>query len=95
MRASNGVTSLSRRRRAGDPMDSYDRLPADLRRWLADAALPWSPCSALRLWRRLARENGGDRGLMLSRLTEIEARNLSRDRLSVARLATKSPAPGL
>ncbi|WP_260349929.1 DUF6525 family protein, partial [Alloyangia mangrovi] len=39
------------RRREGDVMSAYDRLPPELRAWLAQAALPWSPRSALRAWR--------------------------------------------
>lgn len=34
-----GATSLRRKRRRGDPMRDYDRLPPELRCWLADAAL--------------------------------------------------------
>lgn len=44
-------TSL-KRRGSGDPMTRYDRLPPELRGWLATAALPWSATSALRVWRR-------------------------------------------
>ena len=60
-------------------MDRYDRLPAELRRWLAGAALPWSAGSALRLWRRLDRETGGDVARMLRRLELAERRMLARD----------------
>lgn len=63
-------------------MDHYDRLPPLLRRWLAGAALPWSPQSALRLWRRLHRETGGDTAAMLHRLDQAQARLLTRDRLT-------------
>ena len=42
----NLVTSLRRRRRSC-PITQYDRLPPELRHWLAQAALPWSPVSAL------------------------------------------------
>ena len=41
----NLCSALSRHRKARsarDPMAEFDRLPADLRRWLAGAALPWS-----------------------------------------------------
>ncbi|EPX75592.1 DUF6525 family protein [Salipiger mucosus] len=61
-------------------MAAYDRLPPELRRWLAGAVLPWSPRSALRLWRRLAADHGGDAAAKLARLSEIEARTLARDR---------------
>ena len=53
-----GATPLPARRRASDPMRIYDGLPPDLRAWLANAALPWSPQSCLRLWRRALREEG-------------------------------------
>jgi len=52
-----GVTSLSARRRTRDPMDAYDALPGQLRNWLSQAALPWSPISAKRIWNR-ARAQG-------------------------------------
>lgn len=74
----NLASSLARRGR-GRPMDRYDRLPAELRRWLAGAALPWSAASALRLWRRLHRETGGDTVRMLHRLELAERRMLARD----------------
>lgn len=76
--AGNLATTLARRGR-GRPMDRYDRLPADLRRWLAAAALPWSAASALRLWTRLQRETGGDTALVLHRLELAEQRMLARD----------------
>lgn len=77
--ASNLATTLKRRRR-GRPMDRYDRLPPELRRWLAFAALPWSPQSILRLWARLLRETRGDVVAALDRLDLAEQRMLARDR---------------
>ena len=62
-------------------MAEFDRLPPDLRRWLAQAALPWSAASALRLWRRTLTE-GGDSMLALARLDRAERATLARDRLS-------------
>ena len=76
--AGNLATSLKRRGR-GRGMDRYDRMPPELRRWLAHAALPWSPASALRLWRRLQRDCGGDAEAMRRRLDLAEARLLARD----------------
>ncbi|NDV49505.1 MULTISPECIES: DUF6525 family protein [unclassified Salipiger] len=65
------------RRREGDVMSAYDRLPPDLRAWLAQAALPWSPRSALRAWRgALARTGCADAAA--ARLSAIEARHLER-----------------
>lgn len=77
MRA-NLATSLRRRRRSC-PITQYDRLPPELRHWLAQAALPWSPVSALRLWRKLLDETGKDPEAARARLDMIEARMLMRD----------------
>jgi len=35
-----GQSSLRGKRRSGDPMSAYDSLPAPLRLWLSEAALP-------------------------------------------------------
>lgn len=74
----NLATSLRRRNRPR-PMERYDRLPAELRQWLAGAALPWSPQSALKLWTRLCRECGGDSEAIRRRLERAEARLLAKD----------------
>lgn len=74
----NLVTSLRGRARPR-PMERFDRLPPDLRIWLSQAVLPWSPHSALRLWTRLRRETGGDLARMLERLNQAEQRLISRD----------------
>ncbi|MEO1001245.1 MAG: DUF6525 family protein [Pseudomonadota bacterium] len=73
-----GQTNLRRRRRPGDPMQSYDALPAPLRRWLSEAALPWSPASVGRIWRR-ALAAGKSPDEVLSTLSTLEARQLARD----------------
>jgi hypothetical protein len=71
----NLATTLRRRQRAGCPMAAYDRLPEPLRAWLSQAALPWSPQSALRIWRR-----AGGGHAALTRLTRAERAMLARDR---------------
>lgn len=81
-RGNLGDTSLRLRRRNRDPMRDFDRLPPELRRWVAQAALPWSPQSCLALWNKQKR-----RGLpaqqILSHLDQIEAARLSRDRVAL------------
>ena len=79
-----GDTSLRQRRRSGDPMRSYDALPAPLRRWLSQAALPWSPRSARKIWTR-ARATGLSDDEALALLHRAEAKTLSRDRHAVER----------
>lgn len=80
--ARNLATSLRRRNRLR-PMERYDRLPAELRQWLACAALPWSPHSALRLWTRLCRECGNDAEAIRRRLERAEAQMLAKDAAKV------------
>lgn len=76
-----GQTSLRGKRRAGDPMQAYDALPAPLRRWLSQAALPWSAVSAHRIWTR-ASAKGQSVDEALSSLSRAEARMLARDRFA-------------
>lgn len=85
----NLATSLRRRRRPCT-IARYDRLPPELRRWLAQAALPWSPDSALRLWQKLLRETAGDAEAAHRRLDLIEARMLVRDRQLIGGLAPEA-----
>lgn len=78
MRGNLGATPLRRRRRARDPMGEYDRLPADLRRWLAQAALPWSPVSCRRIW-QAAKAEGASVEDALARLDRAERRAMAKD----------------
>ena len=78
MQGRNLKTSL-RRRPSGDPMRAFDRLPAELRRWLCGAQLPWSPQSVARLWKRALARSGGDRAQALALLDRAEAQMLARD----------------
>ncbi len=59
-------------------MQAYDALPRPLRSWLAQAALPWSPASAKRVWTR-ARAKGVSVEATLQSLTQAEMRTLARD----------------
>ncbi|MFU8883019.1 MAG: DUF6525 family protein [Rhodobacterales bacterium] len=77
-------SALSRPRPARalrDPMAEFDRLPADLRRWLAGAALPWSPRSAHRAYLRALAELQVP-AAALSRLDALQAARLTRDTLT-------------
>jgi len=79
MSSNLGETSLRRRRNAGSSMQSFDALPLPVRRWLSEAALPWSPASARRVWRRAKRKGlSVDEALVL--LAEAENRMLARDK---------------
>ena len=83
LRATNTRSILRRRTRPGDAMASYDRLPPDLRQWLAQAVLPWSARSALRVWHKALSLHAGDVGAALAHLSEIERDRLWRDARAV------------
>jgi hypothetical protein len=81
MRRNLGEIGLRRKRRARDPMAVYDRLPRPLRGWLAGAALPWSPQSALRIWQK-CRAKGLSEAETLAALCAAESRTLARARIT-------------
>lgn len=76
MTSNLGNSNLVRKQRTGDPMAIYDGLPAALRQWLAEAALPWSPTSARRIWVR-ARAKGLSCEEALQMLNRAEAKTLA------------------
>ncbi len=82
MAAAGGVTqnltSPRARWRRTDPMAAHDRLPEPLRRWAADAALPWSAASLLRLWQRAMADTGCPTAAC-ARLSRAEQSALSRE----------------
>ncbi|MEP2471631.1 DUF6525 family protein [Roseobacter sp.] len=82
-----GATGLRRKRRSGDPMQSYDALPEPLRNWLSQAALPWSPISAQRIWKR-ANANGRTVQEALHALSRAEEQTLARERQSFSQIET-------
>lgn len=78
LRAGNqGDTGLKRRRRRSDPMDDYDSLTPELRAWLQQARLPWSPHSCKRIWTK-ARASGATTTEALAHLDRIETATLGR-----------------
>lgn len=72
------LTSPRARWRRTDPMAAYDRLPPDVRLWLAGAALPWSAESVLRLWQRALRDTGCSKAAR-ERLSAAEVKTLARE----------------
>ncbi len=58
-------------------MQAYDALPQPLRQWLTQACLPWSPASALKIWR----QTGGSRNpaAAIGRLNAVEQAMLQQD----------------
>ena len=87
-----GATGLRRRRRPGDPMQDFDALPAELRRWLANAALPWSPESCRRIWLK-AGADGASIAERLDRLDRAQRTTLARDPVGSDPLRAAVPSP--
>lgn len=73
-----GQTSLRARRRSGDPMGEFDRLPPALRQWLSGAVLPWRPASVRRTYARALKRTGCPRRA-LAELDRIEAKRIAQD----------------
>ncbi|MDM7458293.1 MAG: DUF6525 family protein [Paracoccus sp. (in: a-proteobacteria)] len=91
-----GQTTQRLRRRSADPMAAYDALPPPLRAWLSMAALPWSPASCLRIWRRL-RAGGASVHDALAALDRAERRALAKGERAVGMDRHSQPsgsAPG-
>ena len=64
-------------------MVAFDGLPAPLRKWLAEAALPWSPASVRRIWSKSQAKGLSPEETLVS-LSHAEARMLARDRHTIA-----------
>ena len=78
MPSNRGKTSLRRRKRAGNSMQDFDRLPSQLRIWLASAILPWRPRSVQRTYAKaFARTRSADHALR--ELDRIEKNLIARD----------------
>ncbi|MCA0919903.1 DUF6525 family protein [Pseudooceanicola nanhaiensis] len=93
-RDTNTRSTLRRRRRRGDAMAAFDRLPVALRHWLAQAALPWSPSSALRLWTRALQAHGGDASAAARYLSRVESALLARDGPAIWGVAPRGARTG-
>ncbi len=74
-------------------MRAFDRAPEALRRWLADAVLPWSVDSALRLYARALKQARGDADAALAQLDARERALLARDAARVWGPAHPAAAP--
>jgi hypothetical protein len=82
MRSNLGSTGLRRSRSTTHPLRVYDRLPPELRAWLARAVLPWRPESARKAFDRALAQTGSTRRA-LERLDAMERRLVARDAATV------------
>lgn len=77
-RGNLGRTSLKLRRRAENPMQDFDRLPSELRGWVATAVLPWRPRSVRRAYEK-ALERTRDKTQALRELDKLQDRLIAND----------------
>ena len=77
-----GRTSLKRKKRNENPLLDYDRLPKELRAWVANAELPWRPRSVLKAYER-AFSKTGDRNKALIELNYIQHRLVAKDAIEI------------
>jgi uncharacterized protein with von Willebrand factor type A (vWA) domain len=78
MRNNTGMSTLKRKRRQTDAMRDYDRLPAELRVWLASAILPWRPRSVRRTFDSLVARTQ-DTPRALEELDRLQDRLVAKD----------------
>ncbi|QQA42461.1 DUF6525 family protein [Pelagovum pacificum] len=82
MPRNRGATTLRVRRCNEDPMREFDRLPPELRTWLAGAMLPWRPRSVRRAFdRAIARTR--DTSSALRELDLLEERLIAKDAIRI------------
>ncbi len=72
------LTSPRARLRPVNPMRDHDALPAPLRQWATQAALPWSARSLRRAWAKSLAATGCPNAA-LARLARAEAATLARE----------------
>jgi len=82
MYSNRGSTSLKRKRRNECPILDYDRLPSELRAWIANAELPWRPKSVLKAYGR-AFSKTGDRNKAMNELNNIQHRLVAKDAIVI------------
>ena len=78
-RTNRGQTTLKIKNRPSSPMSEFDGLPPELRRWLANAILPWSARSVKKAYRK-AKSDLGNTASALNKLNQIEAKLIAKDR---------------
>lgn len=78
MRSNLGNTKLKTRRRQSNALHEFDCLPKQLREWLRNAVLPWTPSSVQRVYKRAITDTG-DINFALGELERLQEYQLSKD----------------
>ena len=78
MKRNLGDNRLPKRRRSGNPMQTYDGLPREVRAWVAEAKIPWSPAACRKIW-LTEMKRGASIEAVLEKLDQAEDRTLARE----------------
>jgi len=78
MSSNLGKTTLKSAKPSISPMGDYDHLPADLRAWVARAALPWGAKSVARAYEKALRRTKHP-AHALEELDRLQQRKLAKD----------------
>ena len=78
MKRNLGQTNLKTRRRSLNSLKEFDCLPHQLREWLRNATLPWSPRSVKRAYNR-AFSNTNNSSLAIAELERLQECQLAKD----------------
>jgi hypothetical protein len=71
-------------------MADYDRLPGELRAWVAAAVLPWSPRSVSRAFAEALARHKGDGAAAIAELDRFQERRLAVTRIQLAPMEARS-----
>jgi len=79
MPSNRGTTTLKGKRKSRHPMNDFDALPPELRKWVSEAILPWSAHSVQKSFRKAIAKTG-DPQLALEELDRIQSQLIERDK---------------
>ena len=82
MASNRGKTNLKCERRYEKPMLEFDRLPRELRVWIASADLPWRPRSVQKAFDRVMSQSGNNANA-LEELSRLQRWLISKDATNV------------
>lgn len=94
MRGNRGQTRLKCKPANSMKMHDYDRLPAELRQWVARAALPWRAKSVQKAYDRAMAKTGSSQRA-LAELDHLQQRLVARDAAAIWGADHPAAQPGI
>jgi len=78
MLSNRGTTTLKGKRKSRHPMNDFDALPPELRKWVSEAMLPWSAHSVRKSFRKAIAKTG-DPQRALEELDALQTTLIAKD----------------